>query len=143
MNRPHYLRVVQALALVSGFGPVTIVAGATYLGCGGALVSAPGDDAASDAPPFTGFDSGTIVTGGGDGSACAPEGCGGNGPGPGPDGGFADGAAAIPDAVFPGALADAADAGTESDTGADVTVDDGSTDASVDGGPLPPPDLPA
>jgi hypothetical protein len=30
---PHYLRVVQALALVSGFGPVGIVAGVTVVDC--------------------------------------------------------------------------------------------------------------
>jgi hypothetical protein len=30
---PHYLRVVQALALVSGFGGVAMVAGATVVDC--------------------------------------------------------------------------------------------------------------
>jgi hypothetical protein len=34
MVRPHFLRVVQALSFVSGFGPVAVVTGATLLGCG-------------------------------------------------------------------------------------------------------------
>ncbi|MGO9712550.1 MAG: hypothetical protein ACLQBL_27055 [Polyangiaceae bacterium] len=126
---PHYLRVVQALALVSGFSPVAvaIVAGAAVTGC---------------------------TTGSGaNGAFCGPE---GNANGCGDyDGGTVG---VIIDGNLPiGALdavslpSDAADAGPDaSDAETDATIGDGSTDApadatpdvTTDGGPLPPPDLP-
>src|ERR1700723_871133 len=65
MERPHFLRVVQALSFVSGFGPVAVVAGATFLGCGSSTsasqvadASAPPADAAPDA--VVGITTGTL-----------------------------------------------------------------------------------
>ncbi|MGO8997990.1 MAG: hypothetical protein ACLQVI_32110 [Polyangiaceae bacterium] len=51
MERPHFLRVVQALALVSGFGPVAIVAGTSLLGCGSSSSTPTGVQGPLDAAP--------------------------------------------------------------------------------------------
>ena len=51
MERPHFLRVVQALALVSGFGPVAIVAGTSLLGCGLSSSTPTGVQGPLDAAP--------------------------------------------------------------------------------------------
>lgn len=46
LRAPHFLRVAQSLALVSGFGPVAVVVGAGVLGCSS---STPGIQACPDA----------------------------------------------------------------------------------------------
>ena len=70
---PHFLRVVQALALVSGVGSVALVSGDALLGCGGStsregvqacgghvcgVIVAP-SDAAADGDAYTGVVTGT------------------------------------------------------------------------------------
>jgi hypothetical protein len=58
MNRPHFLRVVQALSLVSGFGSVAIVAGTSLVACSSSTSpTSPPVDSGSDA--FTGIVTGT------------------------------------------------------------------------------------
>jgi hypothetical protein len=155
VDRPHYLRVVQALALVSGFGPVVIVVGAMSADCGSyqeglaGPVACPEDDpncnfcglcldgasGSLDSPNLEPADTSAPSPWADTGVALGCEldatGCDANVPPP--ESGVGDGAACAPDAA--GCFA--------TDAGADVTVADGSTDASVDGGPLPPPDLPA
>ncbi len=121
---PHYLRVVQALALVSGFGPVALV----IADCSNddAYVGVAMGAADSGGIAYYGDSAGVIL----DGSA--------------PPGEGALDAVALP--------SDAAEAGPDAnDAETDVTTADASTDAeadatpdvTTDGGPLPPPDLPA
>ncbi len=115
---PHYLRVVQALALVSGFGPVAVNCSST----GRPAVFTNDGGETYDAP----------ITGGvGAGPVQCPE----TDPNCNLCGLCADAGA--------GTDADAADVSADTGIDADATVEDASLDATVGGGPRPPPDLPA
>jgi hypothetical protein len=121
---PHYLRVVQALALVSGFGPVAIVVGATVSCC------------SSTGPICTGFclppETPT------DAAGQPGDGQGGGIIGPDEDAANGDAGEVGTDATL---LADAdSEASLEGDAAfvADGSTDaasDGSADATTDGGP--------
>ena len=58
---PHYLRVVQALALVSGFGAVTIVAGVTVVDCSTTSEAGPGGYQDTDGGGVAGYDDGSVA----------------------------------------------------------------------------------
>jgi hypothetical protein len=149
---PHYLRVVQALALVAGFGPVAIVAGVTVEGCNGssgapgAYCPAEGCGGDTDGGGVAGYDDGSVADVGFAGIVAPPADAGGGSEDAGVSGpcvGFMGGICIVDSGAV--ILADASDAAP------DATVADGSTDAAADatpdvatdGGPLPPPDLPA
>jgi hypothetical protein len=117
---PHYLRVVQALALVSGLGPVAIVVGAAVHGCGssphgaeGFLAGPEGGQAIDDAA-FNGQGMGAL-------DAVAL---------PSPDG------SDYADACGQGGICN------DYDGSVAVDASDAESDVTTDGGPLPPPDLP-
>jgi hypothetical protein len=125
---PHFLRVVQALAFVSGLGPVGIVASVTACSSSGDL----GADASADA--YTGIPSGVAPV--------FPDAA---------DAPIYDGQAL---GLFPydGQVLGAQDTGlTEDDAGPlDANTDGTLADAAIDssgpvpiGGPLYPPELPA
>jgi hypothetical protein len=116
MERPHFLRVVQALSMVSGFGPVALVAGASLLGCSSSTVPV-GSLACTDA------------------SDCAT----------GPTDAAPDAFQGITTGTQPACTLDEAGTCVDASIGSGgvQVAPEGGADVQVVGGPLPPPELPA